>query len=71
MKKPLPKQIADLVQARHDAGLSQLDVAKKLGVSVPSVSQFECCRRDPSLGTMLRYAAAVDATITIETGATQ
>ena len=69
MKKTIPKQIADLVQARHDAGLSQLDVAKKLCVSVPSVSQFENGRRDPSLGTMLRYAAAVGARITIETGA--
>jgi transcriptional regulator with XRE-family HTH domain len=68
MKKPIPKQIADLVQARHNAGLSQSDVAKILGVSVPSVSQFECCRRDPSLGTMLRYAGAVNAIIKIEPG---
>jgi transcriptional regulator with XRE-family HTH domain len=48
-----------LVQARRDRGLSQKDVADRLGVSQPAVAAFERQDSDPKLSTIRRYAHAV------------
>lgn len=53
----------DLVQARRDAGLSQPDVAERMGISQQAVSKLERYDSDPKLSTLRRYAHAVEAVV--------
>lgn len=55
-----------LVKCRKQAGLTQTEVAKRMGVSQPTVSGFETEGSDPRLSTLQRYARAVQATITFK-----
>lgn len=55
------KYIKDLVRAREEAGLSQTEVAERMGIDPSAVSRFESGRRDPHLSTLRRYALAVGA----------
>jgi len=57
------KFIADLVQQRKAAGLTQEDVAARIGISQPSVAKFERHDSDPKLSTIRRYAHAIGAMI--------
>ena len=50
---------ADLVRHRRDLDLSQEEVARRMGVSQPTVSEFERYDNDPKLSTIRRYAHAV------------
>jgi len=52
-----------LVETRVRAGLSQQDVADRLGISQPSVAAFERYDNDPKLSTIRRYALAVEALV--------
>lgn len=52
-----------LVQVRRDQGLTQRDVAERMGRSQPNVSAFERIGGDPHLSTLRRYAAAVGARV--------
>lgn len=51
--------LAELVERRHDAGLSQADVAARMGTSQPAVARLEAGGVDARLSTLERYAAAV------------
>ena len=66
--------IERLVQIRHDQGLTQNDVAARMGRSQPNVSAFERVGGDPHLSTIRRYADAVGARVrwqvVVEEGAT-
>lgn len=55
--------IERLVQVRHDQGLTQRDVAERMGRSQPNISAFERIGGDPHLSTVRRYAAAVGARV--------
>ncbi|KTE14005.1 helix-turn-helix domain-containing protein [Sphingopyxis sp. H115] len=48
---------ARLLHFRTDAGLSQADVAKQMGVSAPSISSWENGRARPKHGRMAKLAA--------------
>lgn len=48
---------ARLQRFRTDAGLNQADVAKRMGVSAPSVSSWETGRARPKLDRMAKLAA--------------
>jgi len=52
-----------LVQARATAGLSQAEVARRMGTKVPAVSRLETGggtqKHSPSISTLQRYAKAV------------
>lgn len=50
-----------LVRMRHRLGMTQTQVAKRMGVKQPSVSGFETEGSDPRLSTIQRYARSVDA----------
>lgn len=50
-----------LVQRRRDCGLRQVDVAARMGVGQPSISELERGEVSPRLSTLQRYARAVDA----------
>jgi len=51
--------LADLVEQRRAAGLSQADVADRMGTSQPAVARLEAGGVDVRLSTLQRYAAAV------------
>ena len=60
------KLIDDLVAFRKSRGLSQLDVAKLLGITQPAVAAFENHENDPKYSTLIRYCLAIEAEIQIE-----
>ena len=51
--------LADLVARRRAAGLSQAEVADRMGTSQPAVARVEAGAGDVRLSTLERYAAAV------------
>ena len=52
---------AQLVGIRIEQGVSQSQMANRLGISQPAVSQFESVTAMPRLGSVLAYALAVGA----------
>jgi DNA-binding XRE family transcriptional regulator len=57
--------VADLVARRRAAGLSQGEVAERMGTSQPAVARLEAGQVDARMSTVARYAAAVGAQINI------
>ena len=55
--------VEGLVELRKRHGLSQADVAVRMGVSQPTVSAFEKYDANPRLSTIRRYALAVEAEV--------
>ncbi len=53
--------LRDLRKMRIEHGLTQEVVAERMGVTQPSVSQFERYDANPTLDTVRRYAMAVGA----------
>ena len=64
--------LEQLVKARKKAGLSQEDVAHKMGTKAPAVARIEAgggrLKHSPSISTLRKYASAVgcDLKITLE-----
>jgi predicted transcriptional regulator len=52
-----------LVSLRHDLGLSQTDVAQRMGTSQSAVARFEAGDLDVRLSTIERYATALGGTL--------
>lgn len=54
---------SELLQARRRAGLTQSEVAERMGTKTPAVARLEAgggsMRHSPSLRTLRRYAEAV------------
>lgn len=66
-KRDYPRKLArKLRQVRTKAGLSQSEIAKKLGVNErASISQFETGKREPPLPVLLRYARLAKVTVDV------
>ena len=51
-----------LLKARHDAGLSQAQVAKRMGTQAPAVARLERAlatgKHSPSVATLRKYVSA-------------
>lgn len=58
--------LSDLVARRRAAGLSQGEVAERMGTSQPAVARLEAGQVDARMSTLQRYAAAVGAELTLE-----
>ena len=54
--------LASLIEVRSRQGLSQAEVARRLGVPPSVIARLEAGTHSPTLGTLSRYAAAVGAT---------
>ena len=52
--------VADLAAQRRSAGLSQTEVAARMGTSQSAVARIESGDADVRLSTLERYAAALD-----------
>jgi transcriptional regulator with XRE-family HTH domain len=59
-RRPVVGWIAPLVMERHKAGMTQQEVADRLGVSLPTISSMECGTRRPNLVTLGAYANLFD-----------
>jgi transcriptional regulator with XRE-family HTH domain len=56
--------VAELVAQRRAAGLSQAEVADRMGTSQPAVARLEAGASDVRLSTLERYAAVVGVRLT-------
>lgn len=50
--------IESLIRARHDANLSQAELAKRIGTTQSAIARLESGSISPSISTLQRYAAA-------------
>jgi len=55
--------MTNLIAMRTKHGLTQAQVAERMGVSQPTVAAFERYDSNPTLATIRRYALAVEAQI--------
>ena len=55
--------IQELVSARQDSGLSQTEIAARMGTSQSAVARLESGDLDVRLSTLERYAAAMGRTV--------
>jgi len=59
-----------LLKARHDAGLTQAEVAERMGTHAPAVARLERAlatgKHSPSLGTLRKYASACGKRLVLE-----
>src|SRR5438309_6327821 len=59
----------ELLRARRQAGLTQAEVAERMGTKTPAVARLEAGggsrRHSPSLATLRKYAAAVGCRVEI------
>lgn len=63
--EPRHPLVIALIKARHDAGLTQRDVARRLGLSLGAVGNFETGIRRPHLDTAAAWADAVGLRLTL------
>ena len=61
--------VADLTARRQSAGLSQTEVAARMGTSQSAVARLEAGEADLRVSTLERYAVAVGSHITWHAGA--
>lgn len=61
----------ELVDLRDHHGLTQQEVADRMGVSQSAVAQFERYDANPTLGTIQRYALAVEASLDLRVKSTR
>jgi DNA-binding XRE family transcriptional regulator len=54
-----------LIEARSRAGLSQAEVARRMGVPQPAVVRLEAGTHSPTLTTLSRYASAIGVALDI------
>ena len=55
-----------ILDARIQAGLTQMQLSEKSGLSQADISRLERGTRNPSLSLLKRWAEAMDATLRIE-----
>jgi transcriptional regulator with XRE-family HTH domain len=59
--------VQELVQARKDQGLTQEQLAERVGCPVKAVQEFESYWFDPALSQIRLYALAVNVEVTFAT----
>ena len=55
-----------LIQARIDAGMTQVQLSEATGISQADISRLENGTRNPSIGLLQRLAEAMNSTLRIE-----
>lgn len=64
------QQLLDrLVELRRELGLTQQEVAARMDISQPTLSQFESERSDPHFSTVQRYARALGTRLIVDVDA--
>ena len=55
-----------ILEARINAGMTQVELSEKSGISQADISRLEKGTRNPSLNLLKRLAEAMDSTLAIE-----
>lgn len=59
-----------ILKARHEAGLTQAQVAERMGTKAPAVARLEASlvsgKHSPSLATLQKYAAALGKRVQVQ-----
>ncbi|MDD6675368.1 MAG: helix-turn-helix transcriptional regulator [Lactimicrobium massiliense] len=58
--------IQALIDARHQAGLTQKELARRTGIAQPDISKLEHGNANPSVRTLLRLAKGMGMQLKIE-----
>ncbi|MFE6861176.1 helix-turn-helix domain-containing protein [Nocardia sp. NPDC057668] len=66
MSQDQARLIAELARRRRAAGLSQTEVAARMGTSQSAVARLETENVDVRTSTLQRYAAAIGSRITLQ-----
>lgn len=56
---PVFAVVGEMIEARQAAGLTQTDIATRMGTSQSVVARLESARHMPTFAMMARYAAAI------------
>lgn len=56
----MAKKLTELKRIRKAQGLTQKDVAEKLGIATHSYTRYECGVRRPNIDTLLKIANILD-----------
>lgn len=56
---PVHDLVGDIVEARHEAGLTQKQIAARMGTTQSVIARLENAHHMPSLDLVTRYAAAL------------
>jgi len=68
--KPEFDLLREMLKARQDAGLSQADIAERMGTKPPAITRLESSltsgRHSPSIATLKKYAEAVNCHLEIK-----
>ena len=62
---PVYQLVGAMVEARHDAGLTQQEVAARMGTTQSVIARLENAHHLPSLDLVTRYAAAIGKRVDI------
>jgi ribosome-binding protein aMBF1 (putative translation factor) len=62
---PVYQLVGAMVEARHDAGLTQQEVAARMGTTQSVIARLENAHHLPSLDLVTRYAAAIGRRVDI------
>lgn len=69
LERDEPELLDLLLRARHEAGLSQAEVARRMGTQAPAVARLERSlatgKHSPSLATLRKYASACGRQIVV------
>ena len=63
---PVYELVGAMVEARHEAGLTQSELAARLGTTQSAIARLENAHHMPSLEMVTRYAAAVGRRLDIQ-----
>jgi predicted transcriptional regulator len=69
MSRERQRLISDLATQRQSAGLSQTEVAARMGTSQSAVARLEAGEADLRMSTLERYAAAIGSQLSWRLGA--
>ncbi len=68
--KPEFNLLREMLKARQNAGLSQADIAERMGTKPPAITRLESSltsgRHSPSIATLKKYAEAVNCHLEIK-----
>jgi ribosome-binding protein aMBF1 (putative translation factor) len=56
---PIYSVVGELIEARQSAGLTQAEVAQRMGTTQSVVARLESARHMPTFDMVARYAAAI------------
>jgi ribosome-binding protein aMBF1 (putative translation factor) len=62
---PIFAVVGEMIEARHAAGLTQTEIASRMGASQSVVARLENARHMPTFEISARYAAAIGRRIDI------